>query len=227
MAVEVADRSKDVPEIGEDDTAIVVDALRASVTVVALLEVGAKEVTPVTKVPPEGVDDAVLVGEEKGKTLRRAALGNSPKEILDNASQVSGRSVVLRTTNGTGCVRRVDQAGSIYVGSLVNLTRLADVVNDSVREGDVWVVAAGRRGDTAPEDIYAARRIASELLGRGEGGINGEVSESRDATEVFRGSDTGRFLRSIGQGEDVDFCAQADRFGVVPVMEQGSFVDAT
>jgi 2-phosphosulfolactate phosphatase len=227
MPVGVVDRSKNVPEIGEDDTAIVVDALRASATVVTLLEVGAKEVTPVTEVPPEGVDDGVLVGEEEGKTLRRAALGNSPKEILNNASQVSGRSVVLRTTNGTGCVRQVGQAGSIYMGSLVNLTSLADTVDESVGEGDVWVVAAGRRGDTAPEDIYTARRIASELLDRGDVALNGEVSESRDATEVFRGSNTGRFLRSIGQREDIDFCAQTDRFGVVPVMEQGSFVDAT
>jgi 2-phosphosulfolactate phosphatase len=227
MQVGVADGRGKVSEIEEDDTAIVVDALRASATVAALLNEGARGVTPVTEVPPEGIDEAVLVGEEQGKTLEEASLGNSPTEVQNNSSEVTGKNVVLRTTNGTKCVERVDKAEHVYMGSLVNVTALADAVDTSGQGGNVWVVAAGRRGDIAPEDMYTAKRIASELIERGHTPVDTDRMSTggRDAAEVFQKSDTGQFLRSIGQEKDIRLCSQTDVFDVAPVARRGVFVD--
>jgi 2-phosphosulfolactate phosphatase len=227
MGVGIADGRGEVHEVKEGDTAIVVDALRASATVAALLHAGANEVTPVAEVPPDGVDGAVLVGEREGETLEEAALGNSPTEVKERASEVSGADVVLRTTNGTNCVKRVERAKRVYMGSLVNLSSLVDSVDRSVQDGDIWVVPAGRRGDVAQEDVYTANRIVSRLVGKGYGARGPETvtPESREASEVFREHDTGEFLRSVGQQEDIRLCSQVDVLNVAPVMREGAFVD--
>lgn len=217
--------------IGEDDVAVVVDALRASVTVAALLESGARSVKPVTEVPDVLDDGHVFAGEDHGERIEGFDFGNSPLEILENSDRVEGENVILRTTNGTRCVERVDGAGDIIMGSLVNMDAVLRACLTACDEGDIWFVPAGRHGEQAPEDEYTVMRFV-EKIGRITHTV-GERMENRrfdilrnDAKKLFRNSDTGKFLREKGYQDDIIYCSKTNILSVSPVLNKNGFVDA-
>ena len=149
----------------ENDCAVVIDALRASATAIALLEVGAKSVIPVAG---DGADrfgeDILKIGEHHGERIAGFDLGNSPTAVRERADLFAGEDVVLRTTNGTRCVERVDSAGTVVMGSLLNAEALVETCRDRLpTDSRVVFVPAGRRGDRAPEDTYTAVALARRL----------------------------------------------------------------
>ncbi|PSP75189.1 hypothetical protein BRC86_04055 [Halobacteriales archaeon QS_3_64_16] len=275
MDVTVLSASDAEEALTEEDCAVVIDALRASATAIALLESGAKSVVPVAGDGADRFGEEVLkVGEHHGERIEGFDLGNSPLAVRERADLFDGEDVVLRTTNGTRCVERVDGAGTVVMGSLLNAEALIETCRDRLSaESRVVFVPAGRRGDPAPEDTYTAVALARRLqaaLGdpvtasAPEGDLSEPITEAgtdantgtntvataapataggsepaaesgeatsaetgdlRPAEEVFVESDTGRFLASMNWEEDVHFCAQADVFGAVPVLEDGRFVD--
>ncbi len=218
-------------DVTDDDAVVVVDALRASATVVALLEAGAQSVRPVVSVEDANVPDDVLkAGEHHGERLPGFDFGNSPREVREHTEQVAGNRVVIQTTNGTNCVRRFDHAADVLMGSLVNARLLAESVVETLPDSRrVVVVPAWRRGEYAPEDRYAAEalvRTIERALGREPSPYSERFSEA-DATTVFRESDTGEFLANRGAETDVRFCAQRDQFDAVPFLRGEGFVDLT
>src|SRR4029453_17098388 len=86
--------------------ALVIDVLRATTSVVAACVAGCRSVIPV---PDEAAarraagrfpaGDCLLAGERGGDPIPGFDLGNSPLEFT--ADRVSGRVIVLTTTNGT------------------------------------------------------------------------------------------------------------------------------
>jgi 2-phosphosulfolactate phosphatase len=275
MEVDVRSATDAAATIGEDDCAVVIDALRASATAISLLETGAKSVVPVSGNGADRFgDDVVKVGEHHGERIEGFDLGNSPLRVRERADLIEGEDVVLRTTNGTRCVERVEDAGVVMMGSLLNAEALIETCRDRLPDdARVVFVPAGRRGDPAPEDTYTAialgRRLQAALgdpvtlsapenlvassstganatttataaptataggsgssaeHGRKGGESEGSVGSEglRPAEDVFVESDTGRFLASKNWSEDVRFCARADVFEAVPMLEDGRFVD--
>jgi len=217
--------------IGEDDIAVVVDALRASVTVISLLDSGAIGVEPVTEVPQSREDSPILVGEDHGERIEGFDFGNSPLEIQNDSDRIEDEYVVLRTTNGTRCVELVDNARHVMMGSLVNLDAVIKACERLSENGTVWFVPAGRHGDYAPEDDYTVSKYISRIKKRNDA-VDTErniVDKRRfddDEQELFRKSDTGRFLRKKGKGDDVIFCSQTNTFDVSPLLNEGVFVAA-
>jgi len=218
---------------GEDDVAVVVDALRASVTVAAFLECGASSVKPVTEVPDELDDGYLFAGEDHGERIEGFDFGNSPTEVLENANRVEGKDIVLRTTNGTRCVERVKGAGEAMMGSLVNIDPVIQYCEGVCEGGTVWFMPAGRHGDPAPEDEYTVLRYIEKMKDRSHT-VAEEAQESggvgfleTGARRVFENSDTGRFLRKKGYNDDIIFCSETDRLSASPVLVDGGFVDAT
>lgn len=213
--------------LDEDDTAVVVDALRASATAATLLDCGAETVVPVADADDADIDGALTAGEHHGERIDGFDLGNSPLEIRDRATVVEDRTVVLQTTNGTRCVERVEHAANVLMGSPINAEALVEACVDGLPAGsDVYVVPARRRGEYASEDMYAATRIKRRFeveLGREPTETETEFEGSPE--EVFRGSDTGQFLIEKDKEDDVRFCAQADVCEAVPVLDDGRFVD--
>lgn len=226
MNVEIRQPPEIEERIDGTDTAVVVDALRASATAATLLEHGAETVVPVADADDADTDGALVAGEHHGERIEGFDLGNSPLEIRDRAALVEGRDVVLRTTNGTRCVERVDHAANVLMGSPINEETLVETCIEGLpAEGDVYLVPARRRGEDASEDTYAAVRIKrrfEEELGR-EPEPEDEFEDSPE--EVFRRSDTGQFLIENGKEDDVRFCARADVCEAVPVLDDGRFVD--
>jgi len=214
--------------------AIVVDALRASATIVTLLERRAAEVIAVGDVSDaralvKSTPNALLAGERKGLKLPGFDLGNSPLEVLE--SDVVGKTIVLTTT--TGSRRLVEAAGAtaILVGSPLNASHVARLAGRLARthRRDIVVIPAGLAHDPshcAAEDWYGAALIARSVAGTVVPACQERFAaltatiDAEGLPALFRQSDHGRLLAEIGFEEDVRYCATQDVSAVVPIVAE-------
>jgi 2-phosphosulfolactate phosphatase len=157
----------------ERKVAVVIDALRASATILALLELGAPRVTIAAT-----VDEAfslvvaergryLLCGESGGLPPRGFDYGNSPSGVA--ALDLAGREVVLSTSNGTRALRAVAAAHLALVGTGRNGAAVAArALGEAERAAcDLTIVCAGDERGTliSLEDLFFAGYLI-ELLAR-------------------------------------------------------------
>jgi 2-phosphosulfolactate phosphatase len=191
-----------------------VDVLRASTTIAIALARGAREVVPVetpeeARETGERVDDAVLVGERSRGKLD-GFVDNSPASVAQ--LELSGRPVVLTTTNGTRALLASQGAGRVLVGCMAN----AAALREAVAGEDVALVAAGWRGEPAEDDDACCAFLAELLQGR-------RPDPQATVAELER-STSARKLREAGKGDDVDLCLSANAFPVVPELDGRALV---
>jgi 2-phosphosulfolactate phosphatase len=218
------------------DVAVVIDALRASVTITSALVVGAVKVIPVLTVAEARVyldrEGYLVAGERGGVQIEGFHFGNSPTELGRQAAEVRGKTLVLTTSSGTRCVEAArGGAAVVLAGALPNATALAQAAFDLAGERgrDIALIAAGVDGQAAPEDLFAAQVIAQRLVAMGAVLADGERDDhpaeaESEAAEVLKNSPSGQKLRGLGYGEDVAFCAQVDVLDAVPIYRDGGFV---
>lgn len=228
---------------------IVIDALRASVTITAALADGATRVVPVLS-----VDEALSIrarraseGSPHDVRARRASEGSSPLLggerggvlipgfDLDNSPQgytrerVQGRTIIFTTTNGTAALLHARQASRILVGSFANLTAVCDAVADDVRP--VHILCAGTRDEITMDDCLPAGAMTENLVARGRLLLSDDSARlcrlawlgaralPGGIAQAMRESRGGRNLVRLKLGHEVDFCATIDTLGVVPVFD--------
>lgn len=209
---------------------VVIDALRATTTVVTALANGAKAVIPAAT-SEEAVrlasnlekDGVLLAGERKSLKIEGFALGNSPLEMTPDV--VAGKTIVLATTNGTPALVAAQGGDPVLVGAAINFRALAARARVAlVERGDLVVICAGREKQFALEDAYTAGRLVKAVkkglrrlelndAGRAAAGLTEQFAGWEEALE---GSEAARELAKLDLAEDVAFAAKADRFGVVP-----------
>lgn len=196
---------------------IVVDVLRASSTIVTLLERGCERVVAAADIAEarslkERLPDHLLCGEARGLPPDGFDYGNSPLEF--SRLDLAGRSVVLATTNGTRALARVaDGAAAVLVGCLLNasaVTKAAVGIAEERGTGVTVVCAGDADDDSSEDDLAVARAIVALADGRPPG----------DAAEAVRQSTHAESLRRIGLGADVEYCARADVSEVAPVLRR-------
>jgi len=209
---------------------VVIDALRATTTVITALANGAKAVIPAAT-SEEAVrlasnlekDGVLLAGERKSLKIEGFALGNSPREMTPEA--VAGQTIVLATTNGTPALVAAQGGEPVLVGAPVNFKALAARVRAAlVQRGDLVIICAGREKQFALEDAYTAGRvIKAARKGIRKLRLNDAAHVAVGLTEQFagwtqalEGSEAARQLAEVDLAADVSFAAKADRFGVVP-----------
>jgi 2-phosphosulfolactate phosphatase len=129
---------------------VLLDELRASSTIVRILERGARAVIPAASLADARrlarAEGAVLAGEHRVVRASGFDLGNSPAEVLATDG-LAGRTVVLSTRNGTAVLRALAPDDPILVGCLLNATAVARAALELAREqrADVGIVCVGRR----------------------------------------------------------------------------------
>jgi 2-phosphosulfolactate phosphatase len=209
---------------------VVIDALRATTTVITALANGAKAVIPAAS-SEEAVrlasnlekDGVLLAGERKSLKIEGFALGNSPREMT--AAVVGGKTIVLTTTNGTVALLATQGGDPVLVGAPVNFKALAARARAVlVERGDLVIVCAGREKQFAIEDGYTAGRLIKAVKrGLRQVAFNDSARAAVALTDEFagwsealEGSEAARQLAEADLGEDVGFAARADRFAVVP-----------
>ena len=212
----------EIESLPESDSAVIVDALRASSTVATLLDVGANEVKPTTQAAKH--EDGVKAGEDHGEPLDGCDLGNSPLEIHDKNELVRDKRIYLQTTNGINCVKKAEQMSNVMMGALVNKSAVVETYRRF--DGTVWIIPAGRHGDDAVEDLYASVEILAECSRDAVPDEHLELLD-RDARDVFLESDTGAYLRQNGRRKDVIHCTQRDIYSSAPLLKKNGFVDVS
>lgn len=210
-----------------DHTAVVIDVLRATSSIVAALAAGAQAVYPVVSTEDAlklatsmGRGDALLAGERRGLKVEGFDLGNSPRDFT--AETVGGKRVVMSTTNGTRALIAAAPAARVLVASFLNLSAAAAAAASAPR---LAIVCAGREGRFSLDDVLCAGLLLGRLAERLGDAL--ELEEGARAALALAGAfgvdegvlaDTaaGRSLADVGLAADVAWCARVDVHDLVP-----------
>lgn len=227
------------PESLAGGVVIVIDALRASVTIASALHAGAARVVPVLTVEEahaavqrlvgEGLarEQILLGGERGGVLIEGFDLDNSP--LRYTSERVAGKTIVFTTTNGTASLLQARNAARILVGSFANATAVVRAVMDDPRP--VHILCAGTRHEISHDDclpaglmaetlVLAGRELTSDDAGRlCRFAYAGAQSIPGGLVEAMRQSRGGRNLFSQGLGADVEVCSRVDCYPLLPVFD--------
>ncbi|MCL4116581.1 UNVERIFIED_CONTAM: hypothetical protein GTU68_012222 [Idotea baltica] len=219
-------------------TAIVVDVLRASTTIVHALAHGAERVLPfetveLAKQAAEQApsDSTLLAGERECVAVEGFDLGNSP--LAYTPELVGGRTIVFTTTNGTRALVKSQSANRVLIGTFVN--QAAIVGELATYTGKVLIVCAGTNGQISAEDVLFAGSLTSSLNKvHGDGVTLSDTariamdffranSENHaQLLEAVRQSRGGHNLVELGFDDDIERCSSLDLFSTVPEYDPGA-----
>jgi 2-phosphosulfolactate phosphatase len=203
----------------EASVCVVIDVIRATTTICVMLGHGANGVRPVA-----GIEEAfalkaqnpasILAGERHGQPLPGFDGGNSPREAASEC--VRGRDVILTTTNGTQALAACAGARGVMTAGFVNLGAVARRLTAA---GPPWIVlCAGFEGAFGLDDAIVAGALA-ESLGQEHDFAHLFRSVRQDLTATLRGCQAGQELLKVGLQDDIPFCAERDRFDLVPTLD--------
>ncbi len=213
-------------------TTVVIDILRATSTIVTALENGAKEIVPVGTVEfavkvSGGMfgGQTLLGGERNTKKIEGFALGNSPFEYSEDI--VSGKSIVLYTTNGTKSIVKAKFSENLFICSFLNIGAVAEHL---VKLGkDVEILCAGRSNNFSMEDSVCAGKLISEMEKLAEGIALTDSSRAsvamsktfgKNILKMFKESEHGRILLENGFENDLKYCSKINISGAIPYFSE-------
>lgn len=217
-------------------TAVVIDVLRATTTIVYALAAGANRVIPcgeieearqlAAKLPP---GTTLLGGERGGLKIDGFDLGNSPTDYAP--SVVAGKTLVFTTTNGTRALIRAREARRVIAAAFANLNAVVRWLGNET--GPVHIICAGTDGKVTLEDILCAGSIIQGL-----GKAVADISVADDSTRLalnlsetqgrhydpflaaLSGSRGGRNLIEHGLDGDIVVAARWDVSNLVPELSR-------
>ncbi|HKB87785.1 MAG TPA: 2-phosphosulfolactate phosphatase [Ignavibacteriaceae bacterium] len=211
-------------------TVIVIDVLRASTTIITALQNGAREIVPVATVE-FGVKisggmfggQTLLGGERNTKKVEGFALGNSPLEYTPEI--VSGKTIILYTTNGSKAIVKAKFSENLYVCSFLNLGAIAEQV---IKTGkDFEILCAGKSNTFSLEDSVCAGRLIQEVINHKEGleitdtsrvSVSLNNSFGENPFEMLKETEHGKLLLQNGFEDDLKYAAGVDTSNVIPYL---------
>lgn len=209
----------------EGSIVVIIDVFRATSTIAAALHNGAVSVIPVASVEEciaigERTPNSITAGERNGQVVEGLQYGNSPSAYPE--SFVKGKKLVLTTTNGTKLLHMVDGASEIITGSFLNLTTVADYLQNSNK--NVLLACAAWKDRFNLEDAIFAGAVASKI----KTGFDANCDSVRAAIGLYeqtKGAPLIDFLKdsahykrlsAFGLEHDMEYCATQDMHPVLP-----------
>lgn len=228
------------------DVCIVVDVIRATTALIGLFDAGSARVfvggfRPDVAKARAAVGDGVICAElDDGSTP--LGFDHEPSPSLLSRVDLSGRSAMLATANGTPAILAAVREGAalILLGSLRNLDAVAQraLAEASSRNANITTICSGqlRNSRVAIEDSYCAGLIVSRFcelanddaveLDDSASLAHGFTISQDSAVKVLLGSMTGRRFIGNCRQNDVEFCALINESTIVPaVAAQGEDAD--
>jgi 2-phosphosulfolactate phosphatase len=211
-----------------------IDVLRASSSIAAALNNGARAVIPLES-PDEAVTlaktfvrtDVRLAGERRMLRIPGFDLGNSPAEFTRAA--VEGKTILMTTTNGTAALAATQGARDVIVASYVNFLATLVMLRAALRGGaDIAIVCAGRDKQFAFEDAGCAGRYVRHVSRRLTGVKLNDAAHAAvlidkkygdNLDRLLGASEHGHALKEAGFGEDIAACAKLDTHPVIPLYQ--------
>lgn len=212
-------------------TAVAIDVLRGTTTMITALAAGCTDVRPCGTVEearelarslPAG--RVLLGGERHNVKIEGFDLGNSPLEYTARVCQ--GKTLVMTTSNGTHAVLRAAEAERVLAAGFVNYSAVCGQLRQDRRP--IHIVCAGTDGAVTLEDTLLAGALVDYLCGVFDARLNDSARLARDSFKqhgscllaAFEMSDGARGLLELGHGPDIEFAAGVDRFGLVPELRR-------
>lgn len=222
--IDVVFRWQEGPGDVHDRAVLVIDTLRATTTMCAMLASGAEAIFPVADLDTayrmkEERPDLVLGGERNNLPPTGFEGGNSPFDYPPE--RVSGRSVVFTTTNGTSAIEKARGVRWLGLAGLVNARAAIRAMMAVGASGLIF--CAGTQGSYALEDVLAAGAIVagwpedSWTDGARIAYLTYAHYEGR-LLEGIQASLHGQNLKKLGLAHDLGYAASLDRVGLVPVL---------
>lgn len=227
----------------EGSVIVMIDVLRSGTSICAALNNGAKEI-----IPCDSLDKAVNVfsslskevrflgGERNGLKPSGFNAGNSPSEYTQEA--VSGKTVIISTTNGTKIYLKAKQSLVRIIGGFVNHSAVMDFIDkkyfnspEALQSGKIIFLCAGTNGRLSYEDTICAGAFINalkfkyksvELTDAADASKNLFNLHTVDLMEFMKQREHAGFLCENGFAADVEACLQFDTFPVVPVISGSS-----
>jgi 2-phosphosulfolactate phosphatase len=209
-------------------TSVVIDVLRASTVIVTALANGAREVIPVStvdfamKVSGNAFGgQTILSGERNTKKVEGFNLGNSPSEY--NSEIVSGKSIILYTTNGSKSIVKAKFSENLFICSFGNLPAIGKYLLSLNK--DVEIICAGSNGNFNLEDAVCAGRLISEMdkestdleiSDSGRASLVLNKSFGKNIVKLLKETEHGQLLAENGFGADIKDCAQFGTTDLIP-----------
>jgi 2-phosphosulfolactate phosphatase len=170
----------------------------------------------------------LLCGEQRGLPPPGFDHGNSPAEFA--RMDLRDRRAFIVTTNGTAALVAAASARITLVGSLINANAAVALALRAARtrSQDIVFVCSGEGAGSRPslEDAFCAGAMVERAVRTNGAPVELSVS-ARIALRLYRSyrgsaraalrdSPHAAYLRQIGLGRDVSFCARRDALAVLP-----------
>lgn len=211
-------------------TAVIIDVLRATTTIITALHNGAAGLIPVADMDEvnkiaKNLDSSqyLLCGEKNGVKIEGYHLGNSPLEYTPD--NIEGKTLIFKTSNGTQAIARAGKAKEILIGSFLNIDSVVEALRE--KERDIVLICAGWRGRLAIEDMLCAGQIVHQLYDgklpeRTPDGAKMAFSLYEKYADridsVIKDSNHAVRLQETVNGDDVMYSCQLNSINILPVL---------
>lgn len=207
---------------------VIIDIFRATSTIAAALDNGAKAIMPVATVEEclqkgKEIYNSITAGERDGHIAPGLQHGNSPLEYTKDFIQ--GKILILTTTNGTRLLHMVNRPHvTIITGSFLNLSAVCSFL--LAQNQNVLLACASWKDRFNLEDSLFAGAVAEKIAHA--------FSISCDSThavmhlhkasegkylEFLKNSTHYARLSAYGLWEDMNYCTTPDTHPVVPILK--------
>jgi len=211
-------------------TVVTIDVLRATTTILAALNNGAKEVIPVSSIEfamKLSGSNTLLGGERHTKKIEGFSLGNSPLEYTEEV--VKNKSIIIFTTNGSKAIVKAKFAKTVICCSFANLKISAKYL--STLNSDIEIICSGNNGMFSLEDTVCAGLLINEINKLGfdvnlnDGGNAAVIlakQYSKKILQMLNNCDHGKLLAENGFSEDLKFAAKLNSIDEIPFFDSSS-----
>lgn len=219
----------------ENQIVVVVDVFRATTSMIAAFDHGAKSIIPVT-----GKKDALelkkkeclIAGEQDGIKLAYADLGNSPFDFESKA--LAGKNIAYLTTNGTIAIQLAAKENRLYLGAFSNLEALSKHL--ITQEKNVMILCAGWKSQFSLEDTICAGAFIQEISQSKIYTITSDAatvamnlwkSYKNNLTKALSDCKHARRLTLLGYEKDISHCTRLNISNAIPFYENGKIINLT
>jgi len=211
----------------EDYIVVIIDIFRATSSICYGIENGAEAIIPVAEVDEcaayrDKGTHYLIAAERDGSVVEGFDFGNSPFSYTKE--KVSGKTVVLTTTNGTQALHLSRKAKKIVIGSFLNLTSLCNWLK--TQNDNILLVCAGWKNNFNLEDTLFAGAVIEQLKS-GNFKLDDPAIAANDLyqtgkddiNQYLKKTSHSERLKKLGIEKDIEFCLQVDLTTAIPVLD--------
>lgn len=216
----------------ENYIVVIIDIFRATTSICYGIENGAEAIIPVAEVEEclayqHKNPEYLLAAERNGEVVEGFNFGNSPFSYT--ADKVTGKTIVLTTTNGTQALYLSRKAKQIAIGSFLNLTSLCTWLKTT--EENILLVCAGWKYNFNLEDTLFAGAVVEQLKNAPYRLDDPAIAANdlfrlgkHDISEYLKKTSHSERLKQLGIEKDIAFCLNTDTTTAIPVLQDNRLV---